>query len=250
MGLFKDIVLTIGLLVMSAALVIGAVGYALNLREIRDETIKWGLTWNDLIFIILALSFLVVAVRLLYRVRKVESAIDSRPNLSITCEDASEFEQIGVKEYGRIGFNPWVRNLKLLRIDNNSGVMAERCRVRIRSVTPKPTLEKLPLDLLWLSNEQPEIDIEPWGSSYIVLAEHLVRDRVHDGDMFWGTFMAQPKTEFQTTVVAFAKDSNAARESFLIKRKHPEHQLPEKDPFPSVTSLPTSHRKGFLKRAT
>ena len=239
MGLFKDVGLVIGLLVMAAAFVIGGVGYALALRQIRDETVGWGLTGNDLIFIILALAFVVVVIRLLYRVRKAENAIGSKPKLSIACENTGEFEQIGLKEDGRRGFNPWVRNLKLLRIDNDSGVMAERCRVHIRTATPKPSLERFPLRLRWWSNEEYEIDIEAGGSSYAVLAEHLVRDGVHDGgDMFWATFLAQPKTEFHVTVVAFAKDSNAVRESFLMQRNHPEDQLPTQDPFPSVTRLP------------
>ena len=201
-------------------------------------------SWIDWTHVI---AFLFMAGAL-WQIFTMQRALDSKPKLSITCGDSDEFEQIGLKEDERRGFNPWVRNLKLLRIDNDSGAMAERCRVHIRTVTPKPTLETFPLSLRWWSNEQYEIDIEPGGSSYVVLAEHLVRDGVHNGDMFWATFLAQPKTEFQLTVVAFAKDSNAVQESFLMKRKHPDDQLPNQDPFPSLTHLPTSRRKGFMKR--
>ncbi|MBQ12454.1 MAG: hypothetical protein CMJ45_13010 [Planctomyces sp.] len=163
-----------------------------------------------------------------------ERTLDLKPDLHIVGGDTNEFEKIGVKEDGRRGYNPWVQNFKLLRIDNDSGMMAQRCRVRIRTMEPEPTLEHFPADLHWLSNGESEIDIEPGGSSYIILTEHRVRDGEHDGELFWPMFLAQPNTEFKVTVVAFAQDSNTALESFVIRLNHPEDQIPTRNAFPSV----------------
>ncbi|MCZ6789207.1 MAG: hypothetical protein O7D33_04605 [Chloroflexi bacterium] len=73
MWLLKDLLLVVGLLVMAVAFIVGVIGYAFDLREIRDEAVVWGLTRNDLLFIILALAFWVVVIRLLYRLHKAES---------------------------------------------------------------------------------------------------------------------------------------------------------------------------------
>jgi|TARA_B100002003_G_C13800961_1_gene395376 hypothetical protein len=74
MRLFKDLALVLGLLVMTVATIVGIFGYALDIREIRSETIKWGLTWNDLIFIVLAVAFWIVTFKLLWRLRKESGA--------------------------------------------------------------------------------------------------------------------------------------------------------------------------------
>ena len=71
--MLKDIRLASGLLVMAVTTIIGASGYLLNVREIRTETIRWGLTWNDLIFIVLAAAFWLVVLGLLWRLRKESS---------------------------------------------------------------------------------------------------------------------------------------------------------------------------------
>lgn len=87
MWLLKDLTLTLGSLLMAALFVVGAIGYAFDLRDLRTETIKWGLTWNDLLFIVFACAFLVVTVRLIFRLRAAESR--SHPPIdSVIGEDA------------------------------------------------------------------------------------------------------------------------------------------------------------------
>ena len=70
MWLFKDTILIVGLLVMAVATILASLGYLLDARDIRTETIRWGLTWNDLIFIVLAAAFWAVTFRLFWRLRK------------------------------------------------------------------------------------------------------------------------------------------------------------------------------------
>ena len=62
----------VGLLIMAVTLVVGVAGYAFALEQLRTEAIKGGLTRNELLFIILVISFVVVVVRLLWRLRKAE----------------------------------------------------------------------------------------------------------------------------------------------------------------------------------
>ena len=72
--MLRDAVLIVVLLMMAVTTFVGIVGYAFDVREIRTETLRWGLTWNDLIFIVLAVAFWTVTFRLLWRLRKESGA--------------------------------------------------------------------------------------------------------------------------------------------------------------------------------
>lgn len=70
----KDIVLVVGLVVMAILLVIGAVGVAFNIQQIRDNIAIWGLTWFEVIAGIFAVAFCVVVLKLMRRLNKFERA--------------------------------------------------------------------------------------------------------------------------------------------------------------------------------
>jgi hypothetical protein len=78
--LFRDIIVVVGLLVMVIISVIGFVGVGFDIREISKNIAIWGLTWLEVLFILLAISFLVVVTRLLKRLGQFERV---RPELEV-----------------------------------------------------------------------------------------------------------------------------------------------------------------------
>ncbi len=72
MWFLKDIVLVVGCVVMTTLTIAGFIGVGLDVREIHSEISRWPLTWFELGFIIIGISFISVVVRLIYRLNKYE----------------------------------------------------------------------------------------------------------------------------------------------------------------------------------
>ena len=94
MWLLRDAVLIVGLLTMAVALVVGGAGYIFALDELRTEAVKWGLTVNDLLFIILAVSFGMVVARLSWRLRKAELPTKLRQAKALLWNTAAEADDL------------------------------------------------------------------------------------------------------------------------------------------------------------
>lgn len=58
---------------MALAFVIGLVGICFDIEQMRDKAILWGLSWVEICFVILGVSFWIVVIRLLRRLNRFES---------------------------------------------------------------------------------------------------------------------------------------------------------------------------------
>ena len=74
MWIFKDIILVVGCVIMTVVSIIGLIGIGFDIDQIHNSIGNWGLTWFELIFIMLVISFWIVVVRLIRRLNKYEKA--------------------------------------------------------------------------------------------------------------------------------------------------------------------------------
>lgn len=87
--MLRDIILVVGLVVMAIILVINAIGLVLNVQQIRDNIVFWGISWPVLIFAVFALAFCVVVGKLIYRLNKFERM---RPKILVNPKNVSGIE--------------------------------------------------------------------------------------------------------------------------------------------------------------
>lgn len=70
--LFKDIVVVVGLVIMASIVVVSAIGFGLDIQQIRENIAIWGLTWFEFSFLVLGVAFWVVVIKLIKRLNKFE----------------------------------------------------------------------------------------------------------------------------------------------------------------------------------
>ena len=77
--LFKQIVIVVGLVMMAVCTLLGLIGRVFDVKEIIETRVIWELTWYDIAFVVLAVSFWLVVIKLIMRLNKYEKL---KPRLS------------------------------------------------------------------------------------------------------------------------------------------------------------------------
>ena len=74
MWILKDIFLMVWLVIMSLLFIVNTIGVGFDIQQIRENIAVWGLTWFELLSVALAISFLVVVFKLIWKLSKYEKA--------------------------------------------------------------------------------------------------------------------------------------------------------------------------------
>jgi len=90
----------VGSIVMTLISIIGLIGLGFDIREIHNSIGKWGLTWFELIFVLLIISFWIVVIKLILKINQYER---NRPKLDVKWKSQVGREiSLIVKNNGRI----------------------------------------------------------------------------------------------------------------------------------------------------
>jgi len=129
MWVFKDIILMVGCVIMTAIAIIGIIGLGFDIREIHNNIGSWNLTWFEFGFIVLAISFWVIVIKLILRLNRFEIA---KPSL---IESGISFPFSGyriVRKTDKFPFEPQVGYAKVgIR---NTGGLLEDCIGTVKGI--------------------------------------------------------------------------------------------------------------------
>ena len=126
MWFFKDIIVVVGLVVMAILFVMGVVGVAFDIQEIRNNIAFWGITWFEAVAGIFAIAFWVVVIKLVIRLNRFERG---RPKLNIRL---IPFPLSGYS-FGKSPFTP-KKGFAKIAVANSGGIIVD-CIGRVTSIS-------------------------------------------------------------------------------------------------------------------
>lgn len=141
-----------------------------------------------------------------------------KPRLKITCGNTKdEFDRTKMLTDNKNSY--WPVFAKVVKVINESNTEARICRIRIREVEPELDFFYLPRSLLWFSNDQEALDIEPKGSAYAILTMvTIISNTARQADPIWVSVMGDDKP-LAITLVAWSENSPASEATIKIEKK-------------------------------
>jgi hypothetical protein len=171
MSLLRDIVFMVGAVILAITTLIGLAGIVFDTEEVLERGTIYGLTWFEIIFILLVISFWMVIIRLILRIRTFEK---SRPSISVIPPYSTTKEAV-------------------IQVSNRGGNALFSANARLVGVTKPPNHEDsypetYPFTMVWEETSADTIEIVKGSQRRIRLVSYMVDKNGQGKETHWLRF--------------------------------------------------------------